>query len=544
MKAGRATPPLELAGGAAGAHEHFGGRRAEVSLEWLQRLRSVCAVVDTSPAGTAEAGRDWWPLTLRWALQGETPARPAAVARPVSTAEVAAVVKLCAESGIPLTAAGGRSGVCGGSIPVFGGVALDTCGLVGILSVDNDSLLVDVAAGTFGPDLETELQGNHGLTIGHWPQSIDLATVGGWIACRGAGQYSTRYGKIEDIVAGLEVVLASGEVVRTGAMAGAGPRSAMGSDLTQLFVGSEGTFGIITAARLRAHPAPPAERRVAYGFPSFAAGLDALRRTLRRGATPAVVRLYDEGESRRSFEAATNLLIALDEGDEKVIGAAMSVLTEECDAAGAERLDDGLVQRWLGHRNDVSALAAVTEAGIVVDTIEISAPWTALPAIYADAVAALKAIEGCLAATAHESHAYPDGACLYFTFAGRQPSAEAASPPPETVSDLIGTQASLDDRWAEAFYRAAWAAVLTATRSHGGSISHHHGIGLVRAGYLADALGSGYGVLESLKRALDPNGVLNPGKLGFESAFGAAPWPPASVGSAGSPQPVGGVSPS
>jgi alkyldihydroxyacetonephosphate synthase len=415
--------------------------------------------------------------------------------------------------------------VCGACVPAFGGVVLDTCGLVGILAVDDASLLVDVGAGTFGPDLERELRGDHGLTIGHWPQSMDLATVGGWLACRGAGQYSTRYGKIEDIVAGLEVVLASGEVVRTGAMAGAGPRSAMGPDLTQLFVGSEGTLGIITSARLRAHPVPAANKRAAYGFSSFAGGLEVLRRTLRRGSTPAVVRLYDERESRRSFELPTHVLIALDEGDEAIITAAMAVLVEECESAGADRLDDGLVDRWLGHRNDVSALASLTRAGIVVDTIEISGPWAALPSIYSDTVAALESLDGCLAATAHESHAYLDGACLYFTFAGRYPSNESKNAPaPASVAEAVSTVATSDDAWAEAFYRAAWAVVLENTRAHGGSISHHHGIGLVRGAYLAEALGAGYGVLESLKKVLDPAGILNPGKLGFASVFGESPW--------------------
>jgi alkyldihydroxyacetonephosphate synthase len=510
MRPGKPTSPIEFSAGAAAAVEHFGGQRVELSTEWLERLRTACADLDTSPAATAEAGRDWWPLTQRWALEGATPARAGVIAHPTTPAEVAAIVTLCADSGIPVTAAGGRSGVCGASIPVFGGVALDTCGLVGILAVDNDSLLVDVAAGTFGPDLERELRADHGLTVGHWPQSIDLATVGGWIACRGAGQYSTRYGKIEDIVAGLEVVLASGEIIRTGAMAGAGPRSAMGPDLTQLFVGSEGTLGIITAVRLRAHPVPPAEERAAYGFSSFETGLEVLRRTLRRGATPAVIRLYDERESQRSFGEATNVLIALDEGDPAIVSAAMSVLSDECDSAGGDRLDDSLVERWLGHRNDVSALASVTRAGITVDTIEISAPWTALTGIYADSMAALAAIDGCLAASAHESHAYLDGACLYFTFAGRKPDGPS--------------DAAAAELWGEAFYRAAWAVVMAATRSHGGSISHHHGIGLVRAEYLAEALGGGFGVLESLKRAMDPAGVLNPGKLGFESVFGPSPW--------------------
>ena len=142
---------------------------------------------------------------------------------------------------------------------------------------------------------------------------MDLSTVGGWLACRGAGQYSTRYGKIEDMVIGLEVVLADGRVVHT---EGKGPRAATGPNLTQLFVGSEGTLGVITEARLRLHPLPPAQERRAFGFTTFAAGLEACRMILRRGATPAVLRLYDETESERNFEhGETNVLIVLDEAD-------------------------------------------------------------------------------------------------------------------------------------------------------------------------------------------------------------------------------------
>ncbi|HEV8065277.1 MAG TPA: FAD-binding oxidoreductase [Acidimicrobiales bacterium] len=506
MNPGAPTPPIGWP--TAELDEHFKNHKAPVPDDFVSRLSEVCGV-GTGLGELAEAGRDWWPFAQRWALEGETVAFPAVVARPASVAEVQAVARLCNEAGVPLTAAGGRSGVCGSSVPVFGGVALDTCGLAGILEVDDESLLVDVAAGTFGPHLEAGLRSHHGLTIGHWPQSVDLATVGGWIACRGAGQYSTRYGKIEDIVAGLEVVLANGELVRTGAMAGAGPRSAMGPDLTQLFVGSEGVLGIVTAARLRAHPVAPAEKRAAFACPTFADGLHILRRLLRRGGTPAVVRLYDEKESKRNFDFDGNLLIVLDEGDATIIDAAMSLLAEEAERQGAGAADVALVERWLGHRNDVSALASVTRAGIVVDTIEISGPWAALPAIYDDAIAAVEAIDGSLVASAHESHAYLDGACIYFTFAGRDPA---------------GGAGEADAGFAEAYYRAAWDAVLKATRSNGGSISHHHGIGLVRGPYLRDALGSGFAILEGLKHTLDPNGILNPGKLGLASRFGQAPW--------------------
>ena len=508
MQHRRATPaPIEVDVGAGELRERLGGHQVALDDRFLERLSGACAVIDVAPESLAESGRDWWPISLRWALSGAVPARPGVIARPAGTAEVAAVLGCCNEAGIPVTAAGGRSGVCGGAVPIFGGVSLDCCGLEGVQEAHAATSLVDVRAGSFGDDLEQELRSVHGITIGHWPQSVALATIGGSIACRGAGQYSTRYGKIEDMVAGLEVVLADGTVVHTGQLAGrgAGPRSAMGPDLTSVFVGSEGTLGVITSARLRAHPVAPEERRAAWAFASFADGLEALRRTLQRGATPAVLRMYDATESKRSFDGLdTNVLIALDEGDGFIVEGAMAVLSEECRTA--EPLDVGLVEHWFNHRNDVSVLELVVRAGIVVDTIEIAAPWDALPAIYEGALTALQDTPGTIAASAHQSHAYLDGACLYFTFAGRGPDPG-------------------DDAWAEAFYRRCWQAVLGATLVNGGSISHHHGIGLVRGPYLPDALGAGFEVLKKLKAALDPRGILNPGKLGLPSPFGASPWP-------------------
>ncbi|OWY63338.1 FAD-binding oxidoreductase, partial [cyanobacterium TDX16] len=392
-----------------------------------------------------------------------------------------------------------RSGVCGASVPVHGGIVLDLCGLAGIVDVDDTSLTVEVLPGTFGDLFEAELQETYGLTVGHWPQSMALSTVGGWLACRGAGQYSTRYGKIEDIVVGLEVALADGTLVRTGGA----PRAAVGPDLDQVFVGSEGTLGVITRAWLKAHPAPTQDVRRAYGFTSFEAGLDACRRILRRGATPAVLRLYDDIEGERNFGTGGGVhpLLVLDEGDPVLIEAVAAVVDVEC--ADAVELDPELLDRWLAHRNDVSKLEELISGGLVVDTMEVAAPWADLDAIYAAALAAIRAVPGTLAASCHQSHAYTDGACLYFTFAGKTP-----------------TPAERD-----AYYADVWDAGTRAVLAAGGALSHHHGIGINRTRFVAEALGSGFDVLVALKQALDPNGVLNPGKLGLPDPFGEVGWP-------------------
>jgi alkyldihydroxyacetonephosphate synthase len=247
---------------------------------------------------------------------------------------------------------------------------------------------------------------------------------------------------------------------------------------------------------------PEREQRAAYAFGSFADGLDATRRIVQRGATPAVLRLYDAIEADRSYQTGNerHVVLVLDEGDANIVAATMQVVADEC--AGAEVLDAALVERWLEHRNDVSALEALIKRGYVVDTMEISGPWRVLPAIYERATAALQALAPTLAASAHQSHSYSDGACLYFTFAGK---------PAE------------DER--ESYYRAAWDVAQRAVLEGGGALSHHHGVGLNRARFVHDALGNGFDVLASVKRALDPHGVLNPGKLGLPSRFGDLAWP-------------------
>jgi alkyldihydroxyacetonephosphate synthase len=202
-----------------------------------------------------------------------------------------------------------------------------------------------------------------------------------------------------------------------------------------------------------------------------------------------VLRLYDQSESKRHFDVEGCALIVLDEGEQPFVDATMSVTESECSAA--RRLDDDLVARWLERRNDVSALAPLWERGLVVDTIEVAGTWSVLPALYDQVSAALGEREGMLVVSVHQSHAYLDGACLYFTFAG-QPEGDV-----------------------DAFYRAAWDAAMDEVIALGAAISHHHGVGRNRARHVARSLRTSWSLLNDVKAMLDPEGVLNPGVLGL-----------------------------
>jgi alkyldihydroxyacetonephosphate synthase len=215
---------------------------------------------------------------------------------------------------------------------------------------------------------------------------------------------------------------------------------------------------------------------------------------MQRDARPAVLRLYDETESKRSFDIESCVLIVLDEGDERLVAATMGIVAEQC--VSATVLDAALVATWLEHRNDVGALAPLWERGYVVDTIEVAGTWSTLPSMRRAVIDALTQMPGITVASVHQSHAYLDGACLYFTFAAR----------PETD--------------ATEFYRRAWECVTEEVLAHGGALSHHHGVGRNRARFVPEALGSAFSVLQDVKGLLDPENIMNPGVLGI----GGAPW--------------------
>ena len=466
----------------------------------LEQLRAASAAVHTDRDTVVLRTRDWWAGTMIGETAGR-PATPNAVIVEVDSAEqVGSVLRICRDNRIPVTPSAGRSNVTGAALPVHGGVVLDVTRLNKIVGFDPESMIVDVEAGMFGDAFETELQEKYGVTTGHWPSAFAISTVGGWVACRGAGQLSTRYGKIEDMVVGLDVVLADGRQVHLQDY----PRAATGPDLRQLFIGSEGTLGVITRVRLRVHRLPEYATAIAFGFDTFDAGLDACREILQRGATPAALRLYDRTESGNHFaHPDTNLLLIADEGDPRIVDAMLAVSEEVCTAAGAARLDDAKVfEDWLDDRMRLGKSAAgfTQGPGFVADTLEIAAPWAALSAIYDDVVASVEAVSGTLRVSAHQSHAYTDGACIYFSLRG-------------------DVEVARRREW----YRAAWDAANAALIRHDAALSHHHGCGLLRGPYLQESLGGAFEVFAGVKQLLDPDGILNPSKLGLPSPFGASP---------------------
>ena len=472
----------------------------------LTELRGLVGdgAIATDPAELDSRSRDCWPrLTIR-ERAGETLPRPGAVAWPVSTEQVAAVYRWASEKGVAVVPYGGGGGVTGAAAPLAGCLMLDTKRMASIGPLDEVSGLVTVGPGVIGQTLE-EWLGYRGWTLGHFPSSITVSSVGGFAAARSAGQASTKYGKFEHMVAGLEAVLPDGTVVRCRPQ----PASAAGPDLVQLLLGGEGTLGLITSVDLRVHPKPEAMAFRGYRMPDFAGGLDAIRGVLRKDLRPAVVRLYDEADTNLNHPELGGgcLLVTVCEGYGPLVDVEDAAFRAAVAAAGGEDLGDEPARHWHAHRYDVSwRLADFIKPGglfgdaVALDTCEVAAPWALLPGTY-DAVRAALGVSMDLV-MCHASHAYRDGACLYFTF---------------------GAAAQGDEESARARYDAAWRGAMEAALAAGATITHHHGVGLVRAPYLAAELGEGgMATLRRIKDALDPAGIANPGKLSLGGAEGGA----------------------
>ncbi|MCL6478643.1 MAG: FAD-binding oxidoreductase, partial [Peptococcaceae bacterium] len=383
----------------------------------IQDLRELLGPdrVAAHPGILERRARDTWPLRLTQLAVGLKLQEPVCVVKPRSTEEVSQTLAYLQRRGLAAVPYGGGSGVTGGAEPFPGSVVVDLGEMDQILGLDEENLTVTVQPGLIQAHLENWLN-KRGYICGHYPQSIDLAQVGGLVATRSAGQFSTRYGCIEDLLVGLEAVLPGGEIVRIKNV----PRRSAGPDLRHIWLGSEGVFGVITEVTLKVFPKPADRWLMAYAVPVMRQGLDIIRKFMREGWRPAVVRLYDAVEADRKYaqylQGRESILLLLSEGPEGYAQTEGRAVDRIVQAGGGRPLGPGPVEAWLEHRNDVHELEKYTGRGVIVDTIEVAANWTAIADIYDQVVDRLiREVPEIAVVSAHSSHSYPQGTNLYFT---------------------------------------------------------------------------------------------------------------------------------
>lgn len=434
---------------------------------------------------------DYWVLSHLDDIQDRAAPRPACVVQPRVLDDVVAIVNACRESATPLIPFGLGSGVCGGVVTTNDSVLLDMSMMNGVHFIDDQNLLAGFEAGKNGMEAEKDCAAR-GLTIGHWPQSIEVSSVGGWIATRASGQFSTGYGNIEDIVYGIQAVLPNGDLVELGKA----PRASAGPDLRHLMLGSEGTLGVITGVTLSLRRLPEKSAHSAFYASSMSEGLELQRQIIQSGWQPVVMRQYDTTEATRNFpdiaRGSDCLFFAVHEGPAERVEAEVACITKIATTCGCDPAPTEVVAGWLKNRNHVPTWDSFLNNGIVLDTIEISSRWDLISTIYDEVIASVSDVEGVLTVSGHSSHVYRSGINIYFTFAAR----------PENNADMADT------------YRECWRRVMEVTANNGGGVAHHHGIGRVRKDYLVRDVGdTGIAALRAIKSALDPVGFMNPGVL-------------------------------
>ena len=446
---------------------------------------------------------------------GDGSGAPDAVVTPESPDALRAALAACAQAGVAVTPFGGGTSVVGGVEALRGphsaAVSLDLSGLGALIEVDPVALTARVEPGLFGPELE-RLLGEHGMTLGHFPQSFEFSTVGGWVATRSAGQASTGYGRIDELVEAVRCETPAGELATLDV-----PATAAGPSLRELIVGSEGVLGVITEATLRIRPLPRARHYEAWSFRSFEEGAEGYRALEQAGASPDVARLSNEDETRLSMALSSSGSLAERAGRSYLDlrghgggclaftgfeGTPDDVARRRGRAAGLLRAHGALAlgqkpgRSWLKSRFAAPYLRdELLDRGVMVETLETATTWSNLHRLYQAVGAALREALTARgtppAVMCHISHLYPSGASLYYTFIARQ----------ETGAEL--------EQW-----RATKTAACDAIVANGGTITHHHAIGTDHVPWMGREVGElGLDVLAAVKERVDPAGIMNPGKL-------------------------------
>lgn len=475
----------------------------DLPLASAQALREIVGAehVLDSVADRYAYARDRLPYGLFRLREGLLPGTlPAAIVIPADEDELAAIVTLANAQRLRLIPFGAGSGVLGGAIALCSEVIVDLKRLNRLVALNEIDGTATVQAGMNGGHFEEQLAAR-GYTANHLPQSLFMSTVGGWAACRGAGQVSSRYGKIEDIVVGLKAVLPDGRRLTVRPVA----RRSVGPSIKDLMVGSEGVLGFITELTLRVSRLPEVCKGVTLAFPSLQEAMETMRAIAQAEGRPSVMRLYDAEESRQRTEGLAvfehkPILAILQFAGPAVLAKAEETLAMQIAAThGASVADDAPYHHWQAARYQSYSIKWQT-AGYYMDTIEVTGSWSALPEMYRRMREAVLALHPQAYFGAHWSHVYPEGACQYMTL--RLP------PLPEAQALVL--------------HRRAWDEVQRLCLALGGSIAHHHGVGVFRNEWLREELNTGLDLLQILKDGIDPHNLLNPGKVGLRAPPGAA----------------------
>ena len=469
---------------------------AEARLErMLGRLGEIPVLTDEEARRERSLDTYWKAAALAAAGRNQV---ADVVVRPNTTEEVATTLAAAAAEGVPVVPRGGGSGSQGGAIPEPGGILLDLGGLDQIGELDESTLTVRAGAGVPGFGLEEWLN-ERGYTFPHYPASLHLAHVGGYLAAKGSGVLSTKYGKIEDLVASIQVALPSGEIIDTVPI----PRHAVGPDLNQLFIGSEGTLGVITEASLLLRPLPEHRSFRILSFDDLATGIEAVRRVLQAGWRPAAVRLHDPEATRVNLARILDVdisgvkLVLVFDGPQPLVETEEREVVRSLVADGGRDEGAEIAEQWWENRFRIYYPPFKPELPQVWGTIDLAAGYKQmLPAWEAVRELMLRDYSQYgLVFTGHFSHWHTWGTMVYGRF--------ILEDPPDDVDAAV------------AIYDEIWRRTSEVILREGAVINDHHGVGLKLAHDLPAQYGSAWGVLETLKGALDPARVMNPGKLGL-----------------------------
>ncbi|MGQ9494437.1 MAG: FAD-binding oxidoreductase [Anaerolineae bacterium] len=473
-------------------------------LQFKMILNELTAIVGKEHVITTEADRTIYGVDYFWVPRmlidrGKLPPLPDAVVLPGTVEEVSAVVKLANVYHVPLVPWGGGSGSQGGTMPMYGGILMDMKRLNKIIEINEMSGTVTAQAGINGYDLECALNAA-GWTLPHYPASVHSATLGGYLACRGSGTISTKYGKAEDMVLSLQVVLPNGDIIRTLPV----PNHAAGPGILQLFVGAEGSFGIITEATMRLERLPEVRRFRSFLFPDLHAGLEAGRHIMLNRLQPLVIRLYDEHSTIKTVRRVLGtevdhgayMVLGFD-GYRDIVEAQERHAFAICKGWSGEDLGEEAGRHWWEHRYDFYFPPKTLDFPWMFGTLDTVCTYDKMEPLYWAKKQALEERykKWALFYYAHFSHWYLWGVMAYDRFIIENPP--------------------LDPDEALALHNEIWDLAIKVNLEYGGVINEHHGVGLKLARHMRAQYGPAFQVLEGLKRSLDPYNLMNPGKMGF-----------------------------